>query len=157
MKMFGAEMDKELGDINELTKGVGNVAGGQKVFKMYCTACHQVKGEGVNFGPSLTEIGSKLSKTALYSAIINPSQGISFGYEGYKLKLKDGVEVEGMILSKTENDVNVKQIGSTNPTAFKRADIVSMEENEESLMPKFPLKKQEIVDLVEYLRILKKQ
>jgi hypothetical protein len=32
-----------------------------------------------------------------------------------------------------------------------------MEENEESLMPKFPLKKQEIVDLVEYLRILKKQ
>jgi putative heme-binding domain-containing protein len=157
MKMFGAEMDKELGDINELTKGVGNVAGGQKVFKMYCTACHQVKGEGVNFGPALTEIGSKLSKTALYSAIINPSQGISFGYEGYKLKLKDGTEVEGMILSKTENDVNVKQIGSTNPTAFKRSDIVSMEENEESLMPKFPLKKQEIVDLVEYLRILKKQ
>jgi putative membrane-bound dehydrogenase-like protein len=157
MKMFGAEMDKELGDINELTKGVGNVAGGQKVFKMYCTACHQVKGEGVNFGPALTEIGSKLSKTALYSAIINPSQGISFGYEGYKLKLKDGTEVEGMILSKTENDINVKQIGSTNPTAFKRADIVSMEENEESLMPKFPLKKQEIVDLVEYLRTLKKQ
>jgi len=156
MKMFGAEMDKELGDINELTKGVGNVAGGQKVFKMYCTACHQVKGEGVNFGPSLTEIGSKLSKTALYSAIIYPSQGISFGYEGYKLKLKDGTEVEGMILSKTENDVNVKQIGSTIPTAFKRTDIVSMEENEESLMPKFPLKKQEIVDLVEYLRTLKK-
>jgi hypothetical protein len=62
-----------------------------------------------------------------------------------------------MILSKTENDVNIKQIGSTNPTAFKRADIVSMEENEESLMPKFPLKKQEIVDLVEYLRTLKKQ
>jgi putative heme-binding domain-containing protein len=157
MKMFGAEMDKELGDINELTKGVGNVAGGQKVFKMYCSACHQVKGDGVNFGPALTEIGSKLSKTALYSAIINPSQGISFGYEGYKLKLKDGTEVEGMILSKTENDINIKQIGSTNPTAFKRADIVSMEENEESLMPKFPLKKQEIVDLVEYLRILKKQ
>ncbi|WP_435353636.1 PVC-type heme-binding CxxCH protein [Emticicia sp. SJ17W-69] len=157
MKMFGAELDKELGDINDLAKGIGNVTKGQTVFKTYCVACHQVKGEGVNFGPNLTEIGSKLSKTALYSAIINPSQGISFGYEGYKLKLKDGTEVEGMILSKTENDVNVKQIGSTNPTAFKRADIVSMEENEESLMPKFPLQKQEIVDLVEYLRTLKKQ
>lgn len=157
MKMFGAELDKELGDINDLAKGIGNVTKGQTVFKTYCVACHQVKGEGVNFGPNLTEIGSKLSKTALYSAIINPSQGISFGYEGYKLKLKDGTEVEGMILSKTENDVNVKQIGSTNPTAFKRADIVSMEENEESLMPKFPLQKQEMVDLVEYLRTLKKQ
>lgn len=157
MKMFGAEMDKELGDINELAKGVGNASSGQKVFKTYCVACHQVNGEGVNFGPNLSEIGSKLSKSALYSAIINPSQGISFGYEGYKLKLKDGTEVEGMILSKTENDVNVKQIGSTAPTAFKRSDIVSMTENEESLMPKFPLQKQEIVDLVEYLRTLKKQ
>jgi putative heme-binding domain-containing protein len=157
MKMFGAEMEAALGDINELAKGIGNATNGQKVFKTYCVACHQVKGEGINFGPNLTEIGSKLSKTALYSAIINPSQGISFGNEGYKLKLKDGTEVEGMILSKTENDVNIKQIGSTNPTAFKRADIVSMEENEESLMPKFPLQKQEIVDLVEYLRTLKKQ
>lgn len=157
MKMFGAELDKELGDINDLAKGIGNPTSGQTVFKTYCVACHQVKGEGVNFGPNLTEIGSKLSKTALYSAIINPSQGISFSYEGYKLKLKDGTEVEGMILSKTENDINVKQIGSTNPTAFKRSDIVSMEENEESLMPKFPLQKQEIVDLVEYLRTLKKQ
>ena len=157
MKMFGAEMDKELGDINDLAKGIGNPTSGQTVFKTYCVACHQVKGEGINFGPNLTEIGSKLSKTALYSAIINPSQGISFGYEGYKLKLKNGTEVEGMVLSKTENDVNVKQMGSTNPTAFKRADIVSMEENEESLMPKFPLQKQEMVDLVEYLRTLKKQ
>jgi putative membrane-bound dehydrogenase-like protein len=156
-KMFGAEMDKELGDINELAKGVGNAASGQKVFKTYCVACHQVKGEGINFGPNLTEIGSKLSKTALYSAIINPSQGISFGYEGYKIKLKDGIEVEGMIVSKTENEVNVKQIGSTSPTAYKRADIVSITENDESLMPKFPLQKQEIVDLVEYLRTLKKQ
>ena len=157
MKMFGAEMDKELGDINELAKGVGNASSGQKVFKTYCVACHQVNGEGVNFGPSLSEIGTKLSKTALYSAIMNPSQGISFGYEGYKIKLKNGTEVEGMILSKTENDVNVKQIGSTNPTAFKRSDIVSMTENEESLMPKFPLQKQEMVDLVEYLGGLKKK
>lgn len=157
MKMFGAEMDKELGDINELAKGVGNASSGQKVFKTYCVACHQVNGEGVNFGPNLSEIGSKLSKSALYSAIINPSQGISFGFEGYKIKLKNGTEVEGMILSKTENDVNVKQIGSTNPTAFKRSDIVSMTENEESLMPKFPLQKQEMVDLVEYLGGLKKK
>ncbi len=156
MKMFGAEIDKELGDINDLTKMTGNTTNGQKVLKTYCVACHQVGAEGVNFGPALTEIGSKLSKTALYSAIINPSQGISFGFEGYKIKLKNGTETEGIILSKTENDVNVKPIGSTNITAIKRADIVSMTENKESLMPKFPLKKQEIVDLVEYLRTLKK-
>ncbi len=156
MKMFGAEMDKELGDINDLAKMAGVVENGQKVFKTYCVACHQVKGEGINFGPNLTEIGSKLSKTALYSSIINPSQGISFGYEGHKIKLKNGTEIEGMIISKTENDINVKQLGSTTPTAYKRSDIVSMEENEESLMPKFPLQKQEIVDLVEYLRTLRK-
>ncbi len=157
MKMFGEEMNKELGDINELAKASGNAETGQKVFKTYCVSCHQVKGEGVNFGPNLTEIASKLSKTAIYSSIINPSQGISFGYEGYKLKLKNGTEVEGMMVSKTENDYNVKQMGSTSPTAIKRADVVSLTENEESLMPKFPLQKQEMVDLVEYLRTLRKQ
>lgn len=157
MKMFGADLDKELGDINTLAKLSGNATNGQKVFKMYCTACHLVKGEGVDFGPGLSEIGSKLSKTALYSAILNPSQGISFGYEGFKIKLKDGTETEGIVLSKTENDVNLKAIGSSTPTAIKRSTIVSMKQNEESLMPKFPLQKQEIVDLVEYLGTLKKQ
>jgi putative membrane-bound dehydrogenase-like protein len=157
MKMFGAEMDAALGDINELAKNVGNVANGQKVFTSYCTACHQVKAEGIDFGPALSEIGSKLSKIALYSAIVNPSQGISFGYEGSKIKLKNGSEVEGIVLSKTENDINIKPIGSATPTAYKRADIVSTTENKESLMPKFPLQKQEIVDLVEYLQTLKKK
>jgi len=156
MKMFGSEMDKEIGEIKDLVKLSGNGGKGHEVFKMYCVACHQVKNEGVNFGPALTEIGNKLSKEALYSAILNPSQGISFGYEGYKVKLKNGTEIDGMVLSKNENEVTMKQLGNPNPTTYKHSDIVSMEEQKESLMPKFPLQKQEIVDLVEYLGTLKK-
>ena len=125
---------------------------------MFCfSTCHLIQNNGQDFGPNLSHIGSKLSLEAIYSAIQNPNQGISFGYEGSKIKLKNGTEVEGIVVSKTENDVNIKQIGSATPTAYKRADIVSTIENKESLMPKFPLQKQEIIDLVEYLQTLKKK
>ena len=156
MKMFGASIDKSVGNISDLVKLTGNTSKGQEAFKMYCTSCHLGKGEGVNFGPALTEIGSKLSKDALYSAILNPSQGISFGFEGFTVKLKNGSEVDGMILTKTENEVTMKTLGSANPTTYKRAEIVSIKEHKESLMPQFPLQKQELVDLVEYLSTLKK-
>ncbi len=157
MKLFGKSLDQSLGTIEALVPLKGNRDAGQKVFKMYCIACHQVRGEGVSFGPGLSEIGSKLSKEGLYSAILNPSQGISFGYEGYKVKLKNGEILEGMIVSKTENDINVKPLGSATSTAIKRSNVVSITANEASLMPKFPLQKQEIVDLTEYLSSLKKQ
>lgn len=156
MKMFGADVDKSVGNINDLVKIAGDANKGHEVFKMYCTTCHLGKGEGVNFGPALSEIGSKLSKEGLYSAIMNPSQGISFGFEGFRIKLKNGTDVDGMILTKTENEITMKQLGNPNPTTYKRAEIASIEAQKESLMPKFPLQKQELVDLVEYLSTLKK-
>lgn len=155
-KMFGAEMASDLGNISDLVKLKGDATKGSKVFENYCQACHQVGSKGISFGPALSEIGSKLSKEGLYSAIINPSQGISFGYENYVLKMKDGSEQQGLLLSKTENEVNLKQMGGSQ-ASFKRSVIKSMTEQKESVMPKFPLQKQEIVDLVEYLQGLKKK
>ncbi len=156
MKMFGADVDKSFGNISDLVKLTGDANKGHEVFKMYCATCHLGKGEGVNFGPALSEIGSKLTKEALYSAIINPSQGISFGFEGFKVKLRNGTEVDGMILTKTENEVTMKTLGSATPTTYKRSEIASIDAQKESLMPKFSLQKQEFVDLVEYLSTLKK-
>ncbi len=41
-------------------------------------------------------------------------------------------------------------------TIYKLADIESVTQLDESLMPKFPLSEQELVDLVSYLGTLKK-
>ncbi|MFN3851086.1 MAG: PVC-type heme-binding CxxCH protein [Spirosomataceae bacterium] len=155
MKYFGGSTNTEEMNIAELLKAKGDIAKGSKVFESYCQTCHQVKGKGVSFGPALSEIGSKLTPQALYEAILYPSKGISFGYENHAVKLKDGSEVQGIVVSKTENEVTLKQMGGTE-TKYKRSDIKSMEELKESPMPTMGLAKNDLVDLVEYLKTLKK-
>ena len=156
-KFFMGNVNTDYGNINDLAMMKGNAIKGFKTFETYCLTCHKMNGKGTDFGPGLSEIGSKLSNAGLYSSIINPSQGISFGYEGHILTMKDGSENQGMILSKTENEIVMKELGSPEPKRYKRVDIASQKAIEESLMPKFPMKKEELVDLVAYLSGLKKQ
>jgi putative heme-binding domain-containing protein len=135
----------------------GNVENGRTVFTNICSNCHQVNKEGVNFGPDLTEIGDKLSKEALYSSILFPDQGISFGYEGYRVELKDGSAAFGKIVSETDEKIDMQYI-STQQTVEKR-NVVSRTKMETSLMPgnlQSSMSQQELVDLVEYLSGLKK-
>src|SRR5690606_16603826 len=82
------------------------------VFANYCSNCHLVQGEGTNFGPDLSEIGDKLPKVALYNSILFPDQGISFGYEGYRIELKDGTIAMGKIVSETEEKIDLQYMTS---------------------------------------------
>ena len=76
-------------------KLTGNALHGAAVFRqenVACIKCHQVNGEGTEVGPNLSEIGTKLGKDALYESILDPSAGISFGFEPWQLTLKNGEE-----------------------------------------------------------------
>ncbi|MCL6261529.1 c-type cytochrome [Aquiflexum sp. TKW24L] len=144
--------------MNELLAMKGVVDNGLTVFKNNCSVCHQVNEVGMDFGPKLSEIGSKLSKEAQYIAIIHPDAGISFGYEGYILKTKDGSTYGGVISSRTETDIALKIPGGT-MVNLKTADVASIEQMENSIMPsglEKAMSTQELVDLVEYLMSLKK-
>jgi putative membrane-bound dehydrogenase-like protein len=143
-------------DVAVLEKKSGDVNHGKEIFKTQCIACHVVNGEGTDFGPGLSEIGDKLSKQAMYRSILYPDQGISFGYEGYSIKLNDGREVFGMITSETESEVEVKYL--VDKTILNKADIQSREQIGSSLMPsnlQALMTEQDLVDLVEYLMSLK--
>ncbi|TKK68498.1 c-type cytochrome [Ilyomonas limi] len=111
-----------------------NAAEGSKVFTSTCGVCHQVGNVGNNFGPKLTEIGSKLPKEGLLDAIVHPSDGISFGYEGWQLKMKDGSTLSGIIASKTETDINLKLPGGISKP-IKTSDVLAMTAMKESMMP----------------------
>ncbi len=143
-------------DVAVLEKKNGNAEHGKEIFRAQCSTCHMVNGEGTDFGPGLSEIGDKLSKQAMYRSILYPDQGVSFGYEGYSIKLKDGSEAFGMIASETESEVEVKYIN--NKQIVAKADIVSREQISNSLMPsnlQAAMTEQDLVDLVEYLMNLK--
>jgi putative heme-binding domain-containing protein len=147
--------------ISELIKMNGDAAKGATIYRretVGCIKCHQVRGEGTDVGPNLSEIGTKLGKDALYEAILEPSAGISFGYEAWQVSLKNGDEVVGLISNETPEELALK--GTTGiVTRYKKSDIASRTQQKLSLMPtnlQQTMTAQELVDLVEYLGSLKK-
>ena len=154
-----AAATKKLPPMSELLAMNGNAANGINVFKTNCSICHQVNNEGMDFGPKLSEIGSKLPKDGQYLAILHPDAGISFGYEGFDVKFKDGSTMSGVVSSKTETDLQLKFPGGVVQN-YKMADVVSMKKMDSSMMPSGlhdNMSTQELVDLVDYLASLKKK
>lgn len=153
-----AASGKTMPGLNEMLKMKGDAKSGQLVFSRTCSTCHQVNGQGMDFGPKLSEIGSKLPKEAQYMSILHPDAGISFGYEGYIIKMKDGSTNAGIIASRTETDIDLKLPGGTT-TKLKTKDVLSMKQMDNSMMPtglENTMSTQELADLVEYLMTLKK-
>ena len=147
--------------IAELVAMTGDAAKGAAVFRrdvVACIKCHQVNGEGIDVGPNLSEIGTKLGRDALYESILDPSAGISFGYEAWQVELKSGDEAFGLIVSETADEIAVKaQTGII--TRYKSSDVAKREKQKLSMMPaglQQAMSTQDLVDLVEYLSSLKK-
>jgi putative heme-binding domain-containing protein len=146
----------------ELLKRSGDPVNGARIFTNAspgCINCHVVRGRGTELGPNLSEIGTKLGKDALYEAILDPSAGISFGFEAVTVTLKNGDEAYGLLASETADEVVVKGVGGI-VTRIKKAEIASRQVSKLSLMPaglQAAMTAQELVDLVEYLSSLKKQ
>jgi len=146
----------------ELLKRDGKIENGRRVFftqTAACATCHKVKGEGTEVGPDLSEIGSKLAKEALYESILDPSAGISFGYEAWQFELKNGDEPYGLIVSETPEEVAVKNNTGV-VTRYKKSEIKSRQQMKLSIMPaglQQAMTTAELVDLVEYLASLKKR
>lgn len=136
----------------------GDIAKGKEVYTLHCLRCHQLNGEGIDFGPKLSEIGTKLPKEALMDAIEKPSAGVSFGYEAYEITQDDGSMVMGLITSTSESEVQVKYPdGSIEKIDIKK--IKSQKKLKESIMPALhqAMAPQELADLLAYLGSLRKK
>jgi putative heme-binding domain-containing protein len=145
--------------LTELVAIRGNAKDGLKTFINACSMCHQVYNEGIDFGPKLTEIGSKLSREGLYLSILHPNAGIGFGYETFELKTKSGDTYQGIVVSKNETDVMLKLPGGSTQS-FKTSALKSMKQLPDSLMPEGladQMNTQEFTNLIEYLATLKKK
>ena len=147
--------------IAELLKEKGDPVRGAQVFarpEVNCIGCHRVNDKGVDFGPGLSEIGTKLGKDALYEAILEPSVGIAFGFEAWQIELKSGDELYGIISSETTDELTIKDARAI-ATRVKKSDIARRQQSKISIMPaglQQNMSAQDLVDLVEYLSSLKK-
>ncbi len=146
--------------ISQLVKISGNREAGKKLFETTanCAKCHKVRGAGKDVGPDLSEIGSKLSREAMFVSILDPSAGISHNYETYLLELTSGNVLSGVLVSQTADLVVIKTREAIEKS-IARADIELMQKSEVSLMPADLVKtltKNTLADIVEYLVSLKK-
>ena len=148
--------------VAELVKRPGDAAKGAAVFRrpeVGCINCHKVNNEGVDFGPALSEIGTKLGKDAIYEAILDPSAGISFGFEAWQVEFKSGDEAYGLIVSETDDEIAMKDAKAI-LTRYKKSDVKSRVQSKLSIMPaglQLTMSTEDLVDLVEYLASLKKK
>jgi putative heme-binding domain-containing protein len=146
--------------VSELVQRRGNAAHGKELFAGTgtCAKCHKVNGEGKEVGPDLSEIGSKLSKEALYVSILDPNAGVSFNYETWLARTLDGTTLSGVLVSQTDEAVELKTAEAI-VHRLRRDDIEALKKQPTSLMPadlQKQLRADDLVDLVEYLTTLKK-
>lgn len=151
---------KPLPPLTELVKRSGDTEKGKAIFAGVgtCLKCHKVKGEGKEVGPDLSEIGTKLSKEAIYVSILDPSAGISHNYETHVVALDDGTVISGIIVSDTAAELQLKTSEAI-IRKFPKEEIVKLKKQNISLMPadlQKALTADSLVDLVEYLTTLKK-
>ncbi len=152
---------KPLPPITHLLTMKGDAKNGRLIYNTTgtCHKCHIVNKIGREFGPDLSEIGSKLSPQAMFESIIYPSAGISHNYEAYTLVLTSGTTVNGLITSETDNSVNIKSDDAIVRT-FKMAEVDEKMKQKISLMPadlQKVMTAQEIADVVNYMQTLKKK
>ena len=153
---------KALPPISELVKLSGDAAKGRAIYERVessCVTCHRVDDKGADFGPALSEIGTKLPKEALFDSIINPNAGLSMGFETTQLELKGGGIGMGIVRSETNDELVLVLPGGV-AQKFAKNTIAKRDKLATSMMPSGlnqALTQEDLVNLVEYLSTLKKK
>lgn len=150
----------ELPPLKDLVASEGDVARGKEVFNSTgtCSKCHVVYDRGISVGPDLSEIGTKLSREAMFESILYPSAGISHNYETYTLALEDGNIVSGVLTNETDDHITICTVDGI-ARLFQRQSIDQIKKQPVSLMPadlQKTMSKQDLVDVVHYMQTLKK-
>ena len=147
--------------ISELAKLKGDATNGRIVFFSTgtCHKCHVVDGMGREIGPNLSEIGSKLSREAMFESVLYPSAGISHNYEAWTVVLSSGTTVNGLLVSNTDAELQIRGDDAIVRT-FAKTDVEELVKQKISLMPadlQKTMTSQELADVVEYMQSLKKK
>src|SRR5678815_3475832 len=67
-----------------------------------CTKCHNFgTGAGASVGPSLREVGSRLTREQLLESLLEPSAQIAPGFGAVQVTLKNGQRVFGTLREET--------------------------------------------------------
>lgn len=152
---------KPLAPIDELAAIKGDPEHGIQLFRgvATCANCHLVNKHGKEVGPDLSEIGSKLSREAMFTSILDPSAGISHNYENYIVLTTSGQVINGLKVSETPEEVTIRTAEAID-RKIPQEDIEQIKKSDKSIMPDnihLTMDQQGLVDVIEYMTTLKKK
>ncbi len=139
----------------------GNAQLGRQYFNTnsvgQCVRCHAVGGQGGEVGPSLTNIGTVLTRDQILEALIEPSARLSPGYGTLSLTLKGGQTATGVLMQETDTELVLKT-EAAEPLKIAKTRITKRENVPSSMPPMgYLMTKREIRDMVAYLSGLTKK
>jgi putative membrane-bound dehydrogenase-like protein len=147
--------------VSDWMRLAGRPREGEQLFrtKANCSTCHRAGEQGGQVGPSLAEVGDKLSRTGLFEALLYPSAAISHNYEAYVALTREGTAIQGIRISQTDDTITLRtDKGVDHELVIDTLD--TLQKSTISLMPsgiEKILQPQELADLVAYLQTLRQR
>lgn len=139
----------------------GNLSRGKQIFSQegssQCQQCHRINGQGRDFGPDLSHIGSKYDRAQILDNILFPSKVIDPNFISYQLETKNDLSYSGFLVSKTSDEVVLKD-ANLQLIRTASSEVKSLQPQQISVMPELLLQNmtaQDVADLIEYLTTLK--
>jgi len=135
----------------------GDPERGEELFNEHpgaqCTRCHAVSGDGGEVGPSLSNVGTQLSRKQLLEAMVAPDARLAPGYGGITLTLSDGSSLRGLIEEETDSTITLRR-GRDEVRTLPKSTVT--ERVQSSPMPPMTdvLTRGELRDLVAYMTTL---
>jgi putative heme-binding domain-containing protein len=130
----------------------GNSSIGRALFAKTCQQCHTLYGEGGKVGPDLTG-SNRADLDYILQNVIDPSAVIPKDYQVTNIWTKDDQILSGIVTR--EDDATITIQTESNLLTLERKQIDDLRNSELSMMPEgllTSLSKQEVIDLVSYLR-----
>lgn len=151
---------RQLGDLAVAAATKGDPKRGQMLWqqgKGTCLACHQIGSIGRAIGPDLSRIGAIRSERDLLESILFPSSTLARDYEAHVFEVRGEAPITGVVRSHSAEGLVVVDLAGVEHN-LRHDRIVSQQQLEQSLMPMgldLTLKREELLDLVAYLRSLR--
>lgn len=132
----------------------GNWLRGRRLFfgAATCSTCHTIRGEGISFGPDLSNLVFR-DRDSVMNDIAQPSSTINPDHTGSVIKFADASEVNGLVKALTDQKIVLRLAGGIEQE-HARKDVRAIEPMKQSLMPEglaAALSKDQLEDLMTFL------
>ena len=102
--------------------------------RLQCVTCHQISRVGGLVGPSLDDVGRRLTREQILDSLLNPSRKIDPKYETWTAVAADGKVISGLLIDRTDQHVVLRN-AKAEDVQIPREQIEELNRQATSLMP----------------------